>query len=72
MKITKPDIHNNFIIREYSNGDFEGVSHLWAVTKIGNPMRGDDEKTIENSIRLGGSLIVLEEKKPVKSAELPG
>lgn len=66
MKITKPDIHNNFIIREYSNGDFEGVSHLWAVTKIGNPMRGDDEKTIENSIRLGGSIIVLEEKKTGK------
>jgi hypothetical protein len=38
---------DNFIIREYRKGDFNGVSHLWIITDLGNPTRGDDESIIE-------------------------
>jgi [ribosomal protein S18]-alanine N-acetyltransferase len=60
--MTKPDISGNFIIREYRTGDFEGISHLWKITNMASQKRGDDEKTIEDTIRLGGSLKILEEK----------
>lgn len=60
--MTKPDISDNFIIREYRPGDFEAVLNLWVITGIGSPQRGDNEKCIEDSVKLGGSLIVLEEK----------
>ena len=49
---------NNYIIRDYSIGDFPGITHLWTETDMGNPKRGDDEKSIEDSIRLGGSLLL--------------
>jgi ribosomal protein S18 acetylase RimI-like enzyme len=61
MKTTKPD--NKFIIREYQKGDFDEIMRLWVETGLGNHERGDDEKIIEESIRLGGSMLVLEEKE---------
>jgi ribosomal protein S18 acetylase RimI-like enzyme len=61
MKTTKPD--NKFIIREYQKGDFDEIMRLWVETSLGNHERGDDEKIIEESIRLGGSMLVLEEKE---------
>ncbi len=54
--------YNNFIIRDYSKGDFDPVMKLWIETGMGNPVRGDDEKIIEESIRLGGAMLVMEEK----------
>jgi [ribosomal protein S18]-alanine N-acetyltransferase len=54
--------HNNFIIRKYRKGDFTGISQLWIQTDMGDPKRGDDEKIIEESIRIGGALMVMEEK----------
>ena len=56
------NIRNNFLIREYQKDDFIGISHLWSVTDMGNPGRGDDEKTIEDSIKIGGCMLVLTEK----------
>jgi ribosomal protein S18 acetylase RimI-like enzyme len=53
---------NNFIIRDYRKGDFEGISYLWTETKMGDPKRGDDEKIIWESVKIGGSLLVMEEK----------
>jgi ribosomal protein S18 acetylase RimI-like enzyme len=61
MKTTKPN--NKFIIREYQKGDFDEIMRLWVETGLGNHERGDDEKIIEESIRLGGSMLVLEEKE---------
>jgi [ribosomal protein S18]-alanine N-acetyltransferase len=46
------------LIREYQKGDFQGVSEVWLRTGIGNPVRGDTEESIEESIRIGGSLLV--------------
>jgi len=54
-------IHNNIIIRKYRKGDFDGILRVWIQTDLGNPERGDDEKTIEESIKLGGSLLIMEE-----------
>jgi ribosomal protein S18 acetylase RimI-like enzyme len=67
--MSKVDIHNNFIIRKYRKGDFDGIANLWAVTEMGNPKRGDNEKTVDDSISIGGSLLVIEEKS---SGELCG
>jgi [ribosomal protein S18]-alanine N-acetyltransferase len=54
--------HNNFLIREYQDGDFNGISNLWSETNMGNQRRGDDEKTIAESIRIGGCMLVMIEK----------
>lgn len=58
MIITKNS--GKFIIREYRKGDYDGVAYLWQTTNLGNPARGDDESIIEQSITIGGSLLVLE------------
>jgi ribosomal protein S18 acetylase RimI-like enzyme len=58
--------HNRFIIREYRKGDFNAISHLWTQTGMGNPKRGDNAKIIEDSIRIGGKLLLLEEKSSAK------
>jgi len=54
---------NNYSIRDYHYGDFDGIMSLWIETGLGNPERGDDEKIIEDSIRIGGSMLVMEEKE---------
>ncbi|MBN2863812.1 MAG: GNAT family N-acetyltransferase [Bacteroidales bacterium] len=55
-------IHEKFIVRKYRKGDFKNISSLWQDTGISNPLRGDDENTIKKSIKIGGSLLILEEK----------
>ena len=57
-----PDINNNFIIRKYSDEDFEELVHFWELTDIGNPERGDSRETITRTLELGGCLLVLEAK----------
>ncbi len=56
------DIKDRFLIREYREGDFEGISVLWDLTGIGNPERGDNKEIIETTISMGGTLFVLVEK----------
>lgn len=60
------NINNNFIIRDYQQGDFEGIAYLWDVTDMGNRWRGDDDKTIGESIKIGGKMLILEEKSSGK------
>ena len=55
-------VHKNIIVRDYRKGDFEMVSNLWIETRMGNSIRGDDGETILNSIKIGGKLLVLEDK----------
>jgi ribosomal protein S18 acetylase RimI-like enzyme len=57
------DYNDNFSIREYREGDYEEIVHFWDLTDLGTPERGDDKKTIEETISLGGRLLVMEEKK---------
>jgi ribosomal protein S18 acetylase RimI-like enzyme len=62
----KDFINNEFIVRHFRNGDFDQISILWDLTEMGNQLRGDDNKTIEDSIRIGGAMLILEEIKTEK------
>jgi len=64
--MTEIDPHNDFIIREYRNDDFEGISKFWEITGMGSPERGDNRQTIDTTINLGGTLLVMEEKNTGK------
>jgi len=52
-----------FKVRGYRTGDFAAIQHLWELTGMGSPLRGDNESTIEESLRIGGSFFILEEEK---------
>jgi mycothiol synthase len=59
MKETVQDI--NFTVRDYREDDFEGIANLWELTGMGNPERGDSRQIVNETIRLGGKLLVVEE-----------
>jgi len=50
----------NYLIRKYEPGDYDAIAHLWQVTGLGGPERGDDKETIERSITLGGIMLIVE------------
>ena len=60
--MNEPDIINNFIIREYRDNDFDAIIHFWDLTDMGSPERGDNRKTILDTINIGGCMLVMEEK----------
>ena len=51
----------NLNIRDYKPEDFEQVDRLWKDTGMGGDERGDDNKIIEQTLKLGGRLIILED-----------
>ena len=51
-----------FIIRSYNDDDYENIIQFWDLTDMGNPQRGDDKKTIQKTLELGGCLLVMEAK----------
>lgn len=50
----------DYIIRDYTTKDYSGVNELWKETGLGGSQRGDNDKIIEQSIQLGGKLIIIE------------
>lgn len=48
-------------IRDYQRSDYEGIMDLWNDTGLGGRGRGDDQTIIEDSLRMGGKLIVAED-----------
>ena len=50
----------NLIIRDYTNSDFDSLNALWIETGLGGAQRGDNARIIEDSLNLGGKLIVIE------------
>jgi len=50
------------IIRTYRKGDYKGISHLWDETDMSGDQRGDNEQIIEDTIDMGGCLLVMEKK----------
>lgn len=56
------DLQNNFIIREYREDDYDRIVQFWELTEMGTAERGDNREVIENTIRMGGCLLVMEEK----------
>ena len=59
--MTRENISDKFRTRYYRHGDFKEISDIWVMTGMGAPERGDDESVVENSISMGGALIVLED-----------
>ena len=59
---------DEFIIRPYRSGDFEEITHLWELTGMRNTQRGDNETIIEESINMGGSFLIMEEKSTLRFA----
>jgi len=66
MSSKKASLNKDFTIREYRDGDFKQIADLWKQTEMGNPKRGDDAKTIMDSVSIGGSMLILEEKRSGK------
>jgi ribosomal protein S18 acetylase RimI-like enzyme len=46
-------------VRLYRRGDFPGIMEVWSATGLSRPERGDDEATIERSISIGGTMLVM-------------
>jgi ribosomal protein S18 acetylase RimI-like enzyme len=62
------DYSNNFRIRNYSDSDYDEIVSFWDSTELGRPERGDNKETIEETIRLGGTILIMEEKSTGKLA----
>jgi ribosomal protein S18 acetylase RimI-like enzyme len=60
--VIESDKNNKYIVRNYHDDDYDQIAHLWEITNLGSPKRGDNKQTIEDSIQLGGALLILEEK----------
>jgi ribosomal protein S18 acetylase RimI-like enzyme len=56
------DIEKQFVIRNYAGGDFPEVENLWFDTGLSDPTRGDTSEIIDESIKLGGKLLVMIKK----------
>ena len=58
MSYTK---ENNIRIRNYHKSDYEQVMELWNETGLGGRGRGDDQSIIEDSLKMGGKLLIAED-----------
>lgn len=47
-------------IRDFCRHDFDDVLHVWALTGMGGAQRGDNLAIVEQSIAMGGKLLVVE------------
>ena len=50
----------DLIVRDYTTQDFDNLMVLWKETGLGGAQRGDNARIIEQSIEMGGKLIVIE------------
>jgi ribosomal protein S18 acetylase RimI-like enzyme len=56
---------NEYIIREYKTGDFSGILNLWILTHMTSPQRGDSEENIAETIKIGGKLLVMQDRSGI-------
>lgn len=54
---------DRFLIRDYEPADYTGVMHIWKITGMGEPVRGDNNITIEKTIDQGGKFLVIIDQK---------
>jgi ribosomal protein S18 acetylase RimI-like enzyme len=45
-------------IRDYLPEDYPHIASLWEETSLGGPQRGDNQQIIEQSIAMGGKMLV--------------
>jgi len=55
-----------FKIRDYTYTDYHSLMELWDITGVGNAKRGDYPEIIEQTLTIGGKLILLTEEKSDK------
>ena len=48
-------------IRDYQSNDYSRIMEIWNATGLGGRGRGDDQKIIEDSLAIGGKLLVAED-----------
>ncbi len=48
------------IIRDYQSSDYDAILKLWGLTGLGGSQRGDNQQIIEQSIGMGGKMLVVE------------
>ncbi|MGI6323745.1 MAG: GNAT family N-acetyltransferase [Bacteroidales bacterium] len=51
----------DFIVRKYRQNDYDEIIDIWLATGMGDSKRNDDKKTIQNTIDIGGCLLILED-----------
>jgi len=56
-------MEKQFIVRDYTNDDFEKLNQLWKETGLGGSQRGDNAQIIDDSLNIGGKLILIENKE---------
>jgi len=56
------NIRDQFVIRDYVEDDFSQVEKLWFETGLSSPDRGDTADIIDESLKLGGKLLVMTNK----------
>ncbi len=54
------DLKTWVTLRDYRPDDYTAIMDLWADTGLGGAQRGDDQRIIEQSIAMGGKLLVAE------------
>ena len=55
--------NNKLNIREYLEKDFPEITQLWVDTDMGGTFRADNREIIQNTLTLGGRLVVLEDRE---------
>jgi len=51
---------NKVIIRDYLPKDYPKLMQLWESLDLSNPMRGENNEVIENTLQIGGKLPIME------------
>lgn len=52
----------NIVIRDYKPEDYPAITDLWLKTGLGGAHRGDNQQIIEKSIKMGGKMLIAEDK----------
>lgn len=60
--MNRQEDYSDLSIRDYRKGDFDQIAAVWEITEIGGHQRGDTEKTVEESLHLGGRMLVMESR----------
>lgn len=50
----------NITIRDFNSADFDGLMEVWQLTGLGSAQRGDNLEIIEQSINMGGKMLMVE------------
>jgi ribosomal protein S18 acetylase RimI-like enzyme len=51
----------NIIVRDFKSTDFNALFDLWQLTGLGSTHRGDNLEIIEQSISMGGKMLMVED-----------